>query len=349
MRLPRDGQNAVLEFAEFAELGGRRVQVTNLDKPFWPELGITKRDLLAYYADVASLLLPHIHGRPMVMKRYPNGAAGDFFFMKRSPSPRPDWLATCAVEHGAGRIVNYPLIDDLPSLMWVVNLGCIDLNPFYARCDDVARPDVLHFDLDPGTASFDDVRKVALIVRDALEELGMRPLIKTSGGKGLHVYVAIVRAPLQHEVWTFAKALALLIASRHADLATADYAVAKRPKGRVLIDYNQNAWGRTLASIYSVRPTQVASVSTPITWRELERGVRPEDFRLDNVRARLAERGDLWAPLLASEGRTDLVALTARLRRVTAPPAPPRSPTAPTRRQGPARRDAPARRRARPR
>ena len=341
MRIPRDRPNVVLD------IDGRRVQLTNLGKPFWPELGIAKRDLLGYYADVAPLLLPHIRRRPMVMKRYPDGAAGDFFFMKRSPSPRPDWLATCPVEHGEGRVVAYPLIDDLPSLLWVVNLGCIDLNPFYARCDDVDRPDVLHFDLDPGSASFAAVRQVALIVRDVLVELGMLPLVKTSGGKGLHVYVAIVRGPVQREVWTFAKALALLIAGRHPDLATAEYSVARRPRGRVLIDYNQNAWGRTLASIYSVRPTPVASVSTPLTWRELERGAAPESFRLDNVRARFAERGDLWAPLLDDAGRTDLTALTARLRGVTAPPAPPGSATAPTRTPRPARRDAPARRRAR--
>src|SRR5262249_31262446 len=161
--------------------------------------------------DVAPLLLGHIRGRPMVMKRYPNGAAGDFFFMKRTPSPRPDWLATCAVARSPNGGIVYPLIDDLPSLLSVVNLGCIDLNPSYARCADVDRPDVLHLDLDPGTAGFDDVRAAALIVRDVLGSLGVRSFIKTSGGKGLHVYVPIVRGPTQREVWTFAKALALLV------------------------------------------------------------------------------------------------------------------------------------------
>ena len=148
------------------------------------------------------------------------------------------------------------MIDDLPSLLWVINLGCIDLNQWYARCDDVDRPDYLHFDLDPGDGA--DVRRrcarAALIVRDALETLGMKPLVKTSGSKGMHVYVPIVRGPVQKAVWTFAKALAVELASRHPTLMTSEYRVAKRPEGRVLVDYNQNAWGSTLASIYSVRP-----------------------------------------------------------------------------------------------
>jgi bifunctional non-homologous end joining protein LigD len=134
----------------------------------------------------------------------------------------------------------------------------------------------------------------------------MKPVVKTSGSKGLHIYVPIVRGPLQKQVWTFAKALAVELASRHSALMTSEYRVAKRPRGRVLVDYNQNAWGRTLASIYSVRPTPLATVSTPLEWNEVARGVRIEDFRLDNVRARIAKVGDLWKPLLASRGRTDL-------------------------------------------
>src|SRR3954464_3841458 len=234
---------------------GKDVQLTNLDKPFWPALGITKGDLIQYYADVAPLLLPHIRDRAMVMKRYPHGAAGEFFFMKRAPSPRPDWIRTCRIDHDSGNVIDFPVIDDLPSLLWVINLGCIDLNQWYARCDDVDRPDYLHFDLDPGDAPFAQVRESALIVRNALQSLGMAPLVKTSGSKGMHVYVPIVRGPVQKQVWTFAKALAVELASRHPGLMTSEYRVAKRPKGRVLVDYNQNAWGRTLASIYSVRPT----------------------------------------------------------------------------------------------
>jgi bifunctional non-homologous end joining protein LigD len=291
-------------------IGGRRVRLTNLAKPFWPALGITKADLLQYYADVAPYLLPHLRDRAMVMKRYPNGADGKCFFMKRAPDPRPEWIETCAIEHDSGSVIDFPMIQDVAALLWVVNLGCIDLNPWYARCDDVDRPDYLHFDLDPGPeATFAQVRETALVVRDALQTLGAKSWAKTSGSSGVHVYVPIVRGPTQKAVWTFAKAFAMTLAAQHPDLATAEYRIAKRPTGRVLIDYNQNAWGRTLASIYSPRPNAHAAVSTPVTWVELEGGVEIADFRLDNVPARLAEVGDLWKPLLARTGRVRLEGL----------------------------------------
>jgi bifunctional non-homologous end joining protein LigD len=285
---------------------GKDVQLTNLDKPFWPELGITKGDLIQYYADVAALLLPHIRGRAMVMKRYPHGAAGEFFFMKRAPDPRPDWIRICRIDHGSAGVIDFPMIDDLPSLLWVINLGCIDLNQWYATCDDVNRPDYLHFDLDPGSATWSQVLESARILRDALETLKMPAVAKTTGSKGIHVYVPIVRGPLQKEVWTFAKALAQELANRHPALMTSEYKVAKRPKGRVLVDYNQNAWGRTLASVYSVRPHPRACVSTPVTWKEIDKGIGIEDFRLDNVRARFAKTGDLFKPLLLKKGRVSL-------------------------------------------
>ena len=141
--IPADRSEAIVA------IGERQGKLTNLDKPFWPELGLTKGDLIRYYVDVAPVLLPHLHDRAMVMKRYPNGAAGSFFFMKRAPTPRPDWIEICAIEHASGNVIDFPMIQDLPSLLWVVNLGCIDLNQWYARCDDVDRPDYLHFDLDP--------------------------------------------------------------------------------------------------------------------------------------------------------------------------------------------------------
>jgi DNA ligase D-like protein (predicted polymerase) len=204
----------------------------------------------------------------MVMKRYPNGASGDFFFMKRAPSPRPDWIEICSITHGSGNIIDFPMVQDLASLLWVINLGCIDLNQWYARCDDVDRPDYLHFDLDPVKgAPFERVIEVALIVHDALDHLGMPSYVKTTGSKGLHVYVPIVRGPTQKEVWAFAKALAQSLDALHPALITSEYRVAKRPTGRVLVDYNQNAWGRTLASVYSVRPQPRALVSTPVTMR----------------------------------------------------------------------------------
>jgi bifunctional non-homologous end joining protein LigD len=294
--IPRDVDNAVLEVA------GRAVKLTNLGKAFWPELGLTKADLLQYYADVAAVLLPHVRDRAMVMRRYPNGAAGNAFFMKRAPSPRPDWIEICEIEHDSGNVIGFPIVQDVPSLLWLVNLGCIDLNQWYARCDDVDRPDYLHFDLDPGTASFSQVLETALIVHAALSGLGMPDYAKTTGSKGIHVYVPIVRGPTQKDVWTAAKTIALELARRHPHVMTAEYKVAHRPAARVLLDYNQNAWGRTLASVYSVRPHPRACVSTPVTWQEVERGVAIEDFRLDNVRERVGRLGDLWAPLVHDQG-----------------------------------------------
>jgi bifunctional non-homologous end joining protein LigD len=246
----------------------------------------------------------------MVMKRYPHGASGPFFFMKRAPSPRPSWIETCSISHGSGNVIDFPMIQDRAALLWVVNLGCIDLNQWYARCDDVNRPDYVHFDLDPGEgATFDKVLETARVVRDALDALQMPSLAKTTGSKGLHVYVPIVRGPVQKQVWTFAKVLARELASRHPALITAEYRVAKRPHGRVLVDYNQNAWGRTLASIYSVRPRPEATVSTPVSWKEIERGVRIEDFTVKTVPRRIAKLGDLWKPLLSAQGRFDLSAI----------------------------------------
>jgi bifunctional non-homologous end joining protein LigD len=299
--LPREGETAD------ARVGTHSVHLTNLSKPFWPDLGLAKRDLLQYYADVARVLLPHLRDRAMVMKRYPNGAAGEFFFMKRAPSPRPDWIELCSIEHASGNVIDFPMIQDMASLLWVVNLGCIDLNQWYARCDDVDKPDYLHFDLDPVKGKpetpFARVREAALLVRSGLEALGMPAYAKTSGSRGIHVYVPIVRGPNQQDVWDFAKRFSVHLAGLHPALLTAEYSVARRPAGHVLVDYNQNAWGRTLASIYSVRPHPKAAVSTPVTWTEVEGGVAIEDFNLRNVPERVGQLGDLWKPLLETKGR----------------------------------------------
>jgi len=298
VRIPDDRNEVELR------VGKRTVTLTNLDKVFFPAAGLAKRDLLRYYADVAAVLLPHLRDRAMVMKRYPNGIRGKWFFMKHAPSPRPEWIETCEIMHKSRNLIAFPMVQDLASLLWTINLGCIDLNPWYARCDDANRPDFLNFDLDPARgATFAEARETAIVVRDALEELGMKPMVKTSGSEGLHLYVAIVRGPRQKEVWTFAKQLAKRLEKEHPRLITAEFRVADRPHGRVLVDYNQNAWGRTLASVYSVRPKEFAGVSTPVSWEEVEQGFDIEDFRLDNVPARVRKLGDLWKPLLSSRGR----------------------------------------------
>ena len=301
VNIPRNENNVELE------VDGRAVKLTNLRKLFWPKLGITKRDLLQYYTDVAPMLLPHLAGRAMVMKRYPNGAAGDFFFMKRIPQPHPDWIEICSIEHSSGKTIDFPIVQDLSSLLWTINLGCIDLNQWYARCDDVDRPDYLHFDLDPVPgATFEKVAEASLLVRVALESLKMPCYAKTTGSRGIHVYVPIVRGPTQKQVWRFAKEFANAIAAHAPKLLTVVYQVSKRPKGRVLVDYNQNAWGRTLASVYSLRPTPKATVATPVTWKEIERGMEMDHFRIQNVPKRLQRMGDLWKPMLAKRGRFNL-------------------------------------------
>jgi bifunctional non-homologous end joining protein LigD len=195
-----------------------------------------------------------------------------------------------------------------------VNLGCIDLNQWYATCDDPDRPDYMHFDLDPvkpvgvrqKEVPFERVREAALAVRDGLHALGMQSYAKSSGSRGIHVYVPIKRGPLQKDVWHFAKAFSQTIAREHSSFMTSVYAVAKRPAGHVLVDYNQNAWGRTLASVYSVRPKPRAPVSAPVKWKEVERGFEIDDFRMDNMLARIRKIGDPFEPLLDQKSAVDL-------------------------------------------
>ncbi|HSE40741.1 MAG TPA: non-homologous end-joining DNA ligase [Acidobacteriota bacterium] len=307
LKIPRDSENVELN------IDGRKVRITNVNKVFWKKLGITKGDLLQYYADVSRYLLPHIVDRPMVMKRYPNGAESDFFYMKRAPVPRPEWIETCEIVHGSGNVIDFPVIQDLASLMWLINLGCIDLNPWYARQDDYDRPDFLHFDLDPTPgAEFSHMRDAAMAVHKLLNSFKMPNFAKTTGSRGIHIYVPIVRGPIQKEVWTIAKTIAQILGDMHPKLLTAEYRKEKRPPKQVLVDYNQNRWGSTLSSIYSVRPTSRATVSTPVTWEEIEEGVDMQAFRIDTVPDRLKDVGDLWKPVLGKR-RVDLSGLTEQI------------------------------------
>ena len=268
------------------EIGGREVRLTNLEKPFWPEDGITKGDLIQYYADVAALLLPHVRDRAMVMKRYPHGAGGDFFFMKRAPVPRPAWLRTCSIDHESGNVIDFPVVEDVASLLWVINLGCIDLNQWYATCDDVDRPDYLHFDLDPGEgAAWDQRARMRTHRPRRTRDIGDAVGGQDEGIERAARLRADQAGPVQKEVWTFAKALAVELAARHPALMTAEYKVAKRPRGRVLVDYNQKPGDARSRPCYPVRPRPRAAVSTPVTLgrsrppasthRRLQAGQRP--------------------------------------------------------------------------
>ena len=282
-----------------ARVDGRRgVRLTNLRKIFWPELGSPKAICCSTTRTMADVLLPHVRDRAMVMKRYPHGAAGEFFFMKRAPTPRPPWIETCSIAHGSGNVIDFPMIQDRASLLWVINLGCIDLNQWYARCDDVDRPDYLHFDLDPGPGRRvrSRARGRARRARGArrAEDAVAREDDRLEGPARL---CADRARPWAEGCVDVREGAGAGTGSRHPALLTAEYRVAKRPRGRVLVDYNQNAWGRTLASVYSVRPRPEATVSTPVTWKEIERGVRIEDFTMKNVPKRVARLGDLWKPL----------------------------------------------------
>ena len=238
----------------------------------------------------------------MVMKRYPHGAAGDFFFMKRAPSPRPDWIETIAIDHGSGSVIDFPMVQDLASLMWCINLGCIDLNQWYARCDDVDRPDYVHFDLDPGDgAALRAVRETALILDETLRGLGMPTFAKTSGSKGIHVYVPIKRGPSRSRSGRFAKTVSVEVARRYPKLMTAVYVRAKRPRRPRARRLQPEPLGRD-AGVDLFGAPDAGRVGVDAGHVE---GVAPKveiaDFTLHNVPARLKRKGDLWAPVASDE------------------------------------------------
>ena len=286
------------------------MKLTNLNKPFWPKLGVTKRDLIQYYLDVAPVLLPHLTDRAMVMKRYPNGAAGEFFFMKRAPSPRPDWIEICNIEHESGSVINFPMIQDLASLMWVINLGCIDLNQWYARCDDVDRPDYLHFDLDPvPNASFEKVCEAALFLK-----LGARlaedPELREDDGLERHSHLR------SDQAWTNSEAGVdvcerVCVRGRLACAETVDGGLPgfETAEGKSAGRLQSERVGTHARFGLFGETKEVPSVSTPVTWKEVERGITIEDFRIDNVPARVeAARRLVEADAREAKGRFRLEA-----------------------------------------
>jgi bifunctional non-homologous end joining protein LigD len=281
--------------------GRRRLQLSNLDKPFWPEEGITKGELLAYYRDVAGVLVPHLRKRPFTMKRYPDGWQGKSFFQKQAPSHMPDWIPTASfpasTREGEKRVIDYALIDDELALLWMVNMGCIDMHAWASRVDNPERPDWVMFDLDPSEGTgFEEVIEVANLVRQALEVLELESVPKTSGSRGIHVLVPIARRHGFDAVREFAGIVAGALARAHPGLVTTEWTKAKR-RG-VLVDANQNGPGKTTASVYSVRPRAGAPVSTPLRWDEVRRGLDTASFTMDVVLDRVAREGDLFARVL---------------------------------------------------
>jgi len=283
--------------------GPRELRLSNLDKLFWPEHGITKGDLIRYYQDVAPVILPHLEGRPFTMRRYPDGVAGKAFFQKDAPKHMPDWIPTFRTEvttrdkPRTKKWVDLPVVNDALALLWMVNMGCIDMNAWYSRIDRPDRPDFVLFDLDPtADVPWEQTIQVALILKDLLEQLGLSSYPKTSGGKGIHVLVPLDRESTYDDTRSFAEAVAGAIARTHPTLATTQWSKARR-RG-VLIDANQNGRGKTIASAYSVRPRPSATVSTPLTWDEVDAGLDPDAFTMSVVLERVRAHGDLYAGVL---------------------------------------------------
>jgi bifunctional non-homologous end joining protein LigD len=282
--------------------GKRVLKLSNLDKPFWPEEGITKGDLLAYYRAVAPAILPHLKDRPFTMKRYPDGWNGQHFFQKDAPKHMPDWIPTRAYrstsrESREKRTIRYPLVNEDLALLWMVNMGCIDMNAWYSRVDRPERPDFVLFDLDPSSdVGFPETVEVALLVKQLLDGLGLRSFAKTSGADGMHVLVPIERRSTYEDTRGFAEIVARALVSTHRDLVTTEWTRAKR-RG-VLIDANQNGEGKTIASVYSVRPKEGAPVSTPLRWEEVKPSLDPSLFTMNAVRARIDQHGDLFEGVL---------------------------------------------------
>jgi bifunctional non-homologous end joining protein LigD len=288
--------------------GKRVLKLSNLDKPFWPDEGITKGDLLGYYQAVAPVLVPHLKDRPFTMRRYPDGAYGKAFFQKDAPKGMPDWIPTERIlvttrdTPRTKRWINAPLVNDELALLWMVNMGCIDMNAWYSRVDKLDRPDFVLFDLDPSPdVGIEETIQVALYVKEALDALGLDSFAKTSSADGMHVLVPIERRYTYDDTRRFAEIVAGAIARSYPKLATTQWAKAKR-RG-VLIDANQNGEGKTIASAYSVRPRPGAPVSTPLRWDEVKAGLDPRELTMDVVQQRVAKHGDLFEGVLTTRQR----------------------------------------------
>src|SRR5690349_12284427 len=285
---------------EILELDGRQVTITNPDKVFFPRTGHTKRDLVRYYLAVAEGALRGVGDRPMALKRFVHGAEGEAFFQKRAPEKRPDWIDTVELKFPSGRSAHEVVVTQASQLAWIVNLGCIDLNPHPVRADDLDHPDELRVDLDPVPGvPWEHVIEVALAARDVLEDFGLEAWPKTSGSRGFHVYARIERRWTFPEVRRAAVAVAREVERRVPDVATSRW--WKEERHGVFLDYNQNAKDRTVASAYSVRPTPDARVSTPLAWDEVP-DCDPAAYTLDTVPERFARIGDPHAGIDGAAG-----------------------------------------------
>src|SRR5437588_6454414 len=276
------------------------VKLSSPERVLFPEDGVTKGELFEYYQAVAPALLPHLRDRPFTMKRYREGIKGQPFFQKQAPKGMPSWIPTREFRtwprEGGSRLVDFPLVNSSEALLWMVQMHCIDMNAWYSRVDKPHRPDFVLFDLDPPDGGFELAIELAHLIRELLDELGLPGYVKTSGADGIHVVAPIVRRSTFEQTYAFPERFSRLLEQRHPGKVTTEW--LKKKRAGVLVDHRQNGWGKTIASVYSVRPKPGAPVSTPLRWAELTRSVRPREFSMEVALRRLDEHGDLFAAVL---------------------------------------------------
>lgn len=281
----------------FVKVDGHEVKLTNLDKLIWPE-GLTKAHLVKYYSDIAPYILPHLYNRPVVMKRYPDGLAGEAFYQKEVPDYAPDWITRQPVEH-AEKVINYIICNDRATLIWLANQACIEMHVWLARLENLECPDIAVMDMDPAEgATFADILEIALLVKRILDEFGIECFPKTSGSRGLHLFIPLEPVYSWQKVTGSMKYVAELAQNVYPDKVTLERKVEKRA-GKVYLDYLQNGRGKTMAFQYSLRPRPGAPISTPLLWEEVEKGsIQPADYNINTIFNRISRLGDAFAGVL---------------------------------------------------
>jgi bifunctional non-homologous end joining protein LigD len=295
----------------------RAVRLTSADRELFPGEGITKGDLFEYYGEIAPVLIPHLRNRPFTMKRWREGIHRGSFFQKQAPKGLPSWVKTKQFRthprEGGSRLVDFVLVNDEPTLLAMVQMHCIDMNAWYSRVDKPHRPDFVLFDLDPPEGTWREAIEVAHLIRERLAELELESHVKTSGSTGIHVLVPIARRSTFEDAYDFAELVSNGLAAEHEGLVTTEW--LKKKRRGVLVDHRQNGWGKTIASVYSVRPRPGAPVSTPLRWKELTPDLDFRDFTMDVVLERVRKQGDLFEPVL--QGKQTLGPALRKLRRAS--------------------------------
>ena len=284
-----------------ARVGRDLLHLTNLDKVYWPDEGYTKGDLIRYYYEVSKYILPYLKDRPLIMKRYPNGIGGSSFH-QHDVNEAPDFVRTVPIDVEEGHKVDYIIGDDVQTLLYMANLGAIERHPWHSRVRDLERPDWLVFDLDPSNVEFEEICDLALSTKEILDELGLDTYVKTSGSRGIHIYVPFKPVHTYDEAADFAERVAELVVERNPSIATIERSLKKRKRRAIYVDHMQNARGKSVVAPYSVRPQAGATVSAPLEWREVERKkITVRDFTIKNMLRRIERKGDLFAPVLKTK------------------------------------------------